>query len=323
MIEFELTGPRGDNPLGFLAALGAVVALEDAGWRARLAWSGSRPRLLVDGEPAGALEGLSEAERRERLLELLVSQLSRPSAGGRPADPSVELGEDLNKPNAEFLAHIDRAAHQASARDRRWADLVAAYGVADAAEPEERMSATPWALVSGSGHQHFLGSVAQLMTRCGAHHFERALFGPWLAEDKKFSLRLDLAEDRRYALMDRDPSADTPLTIWGANRLAFEALRLFPAMPVRGGIAVRAWRGGESSRGENWRVRWPLWTPPAGAPVIGSLLSLPELWRDEPESRSRLRTLGVHVVYESRRIKVGEGSNVKYNLTPPLAVWRS
>lgn len=325
MLEFELTGPRGDNPLGFLAALGALVTLEDAGWRPHLAWKGLTPRLWVEPHPALDPNAIRDNDRRNLLLAVLEAKLRRePTEGGSAADPSVSLGKDLSVSGADFLAHTDSAVEHASASDRRWADLVAAYGVADPSARQARMAATPWALVSGSGHQYFLGSVAQLMTKCDVTHLERALFGPWIAQDAKYSLRLDIAEDRRHALMDRDPTAtdNKPRTLWGANRLAFEALQLFPAMPARGGMAVRAWR----APGGDWRggcaVRWPLWTPPAGAAVVGSLLGLPALWHDGLEARAWLQGLGVYAVYESRRIAVGEGGNVKFNLTPPVAIWR-
>jgi hypothetical protein len=122
---------------------------------------------------------------------------------------------------------------------RRWADLAAAYGIADPAQPTERMLASPWALISGSGHQDFLSSVQELMHRCSVDHLTRALFGPWEPTDDKYSLRLDAGDDRRYALMERDPSGNKPFTLWGANRLTFEALRFFPCLPARDGMAVR------------------------------------------------------------------------------------
>lgn len=326
MVLIELTGPRGDNPLGFLTALGALVALEDAGWNVRLAWRGLTPGLAVDRNGAPDLYDHSDEDRRSCLIAALHSALRRDRTDN--PDPSVSLGDDLNQSHAQFLNHVDAASRQATASDRRWVDLVAAFGIGDPAklhEPKERMAATPWALVSGSGHQHFLASVAKLMVECRPNHLEQALFGPWSPRDEKYSLRLDIDEDRRYALMDRDPTAsgNKPRTLWGANRLAFEGLRVFPVMPAAGGMAVRAWRLQGGSWREGCAVRWPLWCPPISAGVVGSLLGLSELWLEDSSARERLRALGVFAVYESRRIAVGEGGNVKYNLTPPVAIWRS
>ncbi len=325
VVEFELTGPRGDNPLGFLTALGALVTLEDAGWRPRLGWRGLRPRLQVNPDPPPETESESNEKRRQTLLSKLHTTLQRKPRRDEPADPSVSLDKNLTVLNEKFLLHTDEAMAQAQLRNRRWVDLAAAYGVGNPSDRVQRMLATPWALVSGSGSQDFLGSVEQLMVRCEIDHLKKALFGPWSPQDKLHSLRLDVHDDRRYALMDQDPtgSGNKPRTLWGANRLAFEALRLFPAMPHPSGMAVRAWR----LDGGTWRkgcsVRWPLWEPQASAAVVGSLLGLPELWGKTSSDRIRLRELGVFTVYESRRIAVGEGGNLKYNLTPPVAVWRA
>ena len=148
------------------------------------------------------------------------------------------------------------------------------------------MLASPWVLVNGSGHQDFLSSVEELMVACTPEHFRQALFGPWNPQDEKYSLRLDAVDDRRYALMDRDPTSSNnkPRTLWGANRLAFEALRFFPAMPVRGGMGVRAWKSSNGNWQENCRVRWPLWRQPVGVASIQSLLGLRDLWLEDAEA---------------------------------------
>jgi hypothetical protein len=185
------------------------------------------------------------------------------------------------------------------------------------------MIASPWALIRGDSHQDFLGNVQALMVACTPDHLRRALFGPWEPRDERYSLRLDSREDRRYALMARDPTAsgNNPLTIWGANRLAFEALRYFPCLPVRGGMGVLAWRADDVKWQDDCRVRWPLWEEPVAGDVLRSLLGLRDIWLDEQiAARRRLRGLGISTVMESRRIAVG-ATNKKYNLTPAVAVW--
>ncbi len=384
MVEFALTGPRGDNPLGFLTALGALVALGDAGYRAVLGWQRLRPTLIVSCESTATLaavtgqeevvrvlhetlgrspgEGASETESarkameeakralKKRTEEIKRRKLARDAARdarrleleplrqeveqrtrdfktllARTApDPSVTLGKNLTEPNRELIAHATDACEHTSPPQRRWVDLVGAYGVADPARPEERMLASPWALISGSGHQDFLSSVQSLMVECTRDHLQRALFGPWDASDEKYSLRLEPREDRRYALMDRDPtgSGNKPLTLWGANRLAFEVLRLFPCLPARDGMAVLAWRASNASWQVDCSLRWPLWDEPVSAEVVRSLLGLPDIWLDrEAAARLRLRGLGIRTVMESRRIAVGEGANRKYNVTPAAPVW--
>ncbi|HTW63226.1 MAG TPA: hypothetical protein VME17_01365 [Bryobacteraceae bacterium] len=239
------------------------------------------------------------------------------------ADPSVALGKNLTVPGMELIAYIAAACEQARLADRRWIDLAASYGLADPASPEDRILTSPWALISGSGHQDFLSSIESLMLECGAEHLRQALFGPWSPRDEKYSLRLDSADDRRYALMDRDPTDgdNKPRTLWGANRLAFEALRFFPSVPIRRGMGVRAWRAGNGNWLENCEVRWPLWEPPSQASSVHSVLGLRELWLDDLTARQRLKYLGVHTIMESRRIAAVKGKY--YNLTPAAPVWVS
>jgi hypothetical protein len=169
--------------------------------------------------------------------------------------------------------------------------------------------------------QNFLSSVEKLMIHCSPKHLHQALFEAWNPQDEKYSLRLDSADDRRYALMDRNPTAEgnEPLTLWGANRLTFEALRFFPAMPLRGGMGVRGWRAANATWRETCQVRWPLWQQPITAAAITSLLGLDDLWLGDPTARERLIALGVHVVMESRRIEVAK----KRSPTPATPVWIS
>jgi hypothetical protein len=382
VLEFRLTGPEGNNPLGFLTALGAVLTLDDAGHVARLGWDSISARL--DARFDGLATAETEEERRALLIDVLYKKLLRKrgeqavqAARTRKemesaqtavkkkgeeikrrridreaakevrrrelhplqedlsrkvaafntalvesaADPSVALGKNLTEPNARLIDYLTAACKQSRLTDRRWVDLAAAYGVGDPSNPDGHMRASPWALIKGDSRQNFLTSVEELMVQCSAKHLRHALFEPWNPQDEKYSLRLDSADDRRYALMDRNPTAkgNEPRTLWGANRLAFEALRFFPAMPIRGGMGVRAWRAINGEWQENCRVRWPLWRQPIGAASIHSLLGLRDLWLEDPAARDRLDNLGVHAVMESRRIAVGK----KHSLTPATPVWIS
>lgn len=141
------------------------------------------------------------------------------------------------------------------------------------------------------------------------------------ATDDGSSFRWDPDDDRRYALLADDPTAsgNKPKTIWGANRLAFEALRLFPCARARTAAATVGWRRDGGS--EVWR--WPLWSCNLSPDVISSVLASGDIWRDEPESRRRLRARGVFAVFQTRRITVGKAPNQKLNFTPAVPVWWS
>ncbi len=258
------------------------------------------------------------AREKERLFKSALMKSA--------ADPCVALGTNLTATNSELSAYFDAAAAQCSSSNRGWIDMSASYGISDSNRPDERMLASPWALIKGDGHQSFLESVEKIMTLCGRDHLKQALFGPWIPRDLKYSLRWDTADDRRYALMEQDPTAggNETKTLWGANRLAFEALRFFPAMPVRGGMGVVGWR---AATPDEWQedcvVRWPLWARPVSVVVVKSVLCLRDIWCDDAVARNRLRALGVSAVMESRRIGFGQATSRKYNLTPAAAVWAS
>lgn len=382
-LEIVLTGPRADNPLGFLATLGALATLNDAGHEAALGWQGIQPilRLLGDGtlrsdeqtidrslaeylhrllgrspgsgaQRADAARKAMDAQktaRKAKLAEIKARRLPRVEAAAArkdevdplsarlalleaeyrmallsgAADPSVALGKNLTVDNAVFAEFTSSVLDGPAHEDSRLLSLIASFGIANPQDPARRMDSTPWALVTGSGHQDFLLTVERLMFKCTPDHLQRALFGPWVAVDDGLSLRLDVDDDRRYALMDRDPQAsgNAPRSLWGATRLAFEGLRFFTCSPATGGLRALGWQVGGAQSRSLQRVRWPVWQGFVSVDVVRSLLSIPELWRNDESSSKALRGLGVTTVFESRRIAVGSGSNVKINLTPPTAVW--
>lgn len=150
------------------------------------------------------------------------------------------------------------------------------------------------------------------------------------------SLRLDPLDDKRYALLARDPSGDSSRqsggSVQGANRLAIEALPLFPTVAVGKQLHTTGFRG---QRASDTYCTWPIWTCPATLDVVRNLLSLRDLaflgWpippdatpteqraaaRRERQSRMRLQELGVAEVFRSQRLTI----NKVRNFTPARSV---
>src|SRR5258706_15289188 len=77
-------------------------------------------------------------------------------------------------------------------------------------------------------------------------------------------------DTRRYALMDRDPTAsdNKSTTVWMANLLAYRALSLFPCAPGNRGLLAAGW----TENRELGCFTWPLWEPRLRADTIRSLL---------------------------------------------------
>jgi hypothetical protein len=98
----------------------------------------------------------------------------------------------------------------------------------------------------------------------------------------------------------------------GANRLAIEALPVFPCVPVKGQLETTGFRGRRSS---DTAFTWPLWDALLGIDAVRTLLALAELQENHPD-RTQLRRRGIAEVFRCMRITVG-----KYrNFTPACSV---
>lgn len=365
----------GANPLGFLAALGAVCLLTDdptgqSPRAVRLRWTVARGPILTaehldDGaalvkrvaelaqrpssdavaarNEKAAKAAFEEARREERKKKGEINKrrlprnqrakaleteheplvrhseslqaLSRAARSKAAPDPTVSIDLELKVASAKFAEHCRDALASTTMHSRRWVDFCASFGVESVSA--DRMEATPFALGSASGHQEFLGTAGKLMVACTEDHIHSALVKPWIPTDEGCSFRWDPADDRRYAFLGEDPSDDKPKTLWGANRLAFEALRLFPCVRGRDGIATVGWRHHGGS--DVWR--WPLWSGDLSLAVIASLVASRDVWDEGEEARRRLRARGAFSVFQTRRIKIGKAPNQKLNFTPAVPVW--
>ena len=232
-----LEGIDGANPLAFLAALGTLRGLTIAwpqrlvqmSWEARDAW---RPRLLVDSAPPA----------REEVLSGLAAFTDL-----RPGHEALSIGDDLSVTPDVFRGTACQAAEgsSSSAAGRSAADFIAGFGCEAVTERNrgDVIQDTALRTLRGAGHQHFLKTMRDLTECAAADSFDRCLFQVWMRSDRRLSLRWDPEDDRRYALRWRDPSKDAAGTEWGANRLAFEAIPLFPVAPVGRMLATTGFHG--------------------------------------------------------------------------------
>lgn len=228
--------------------------------------------------------------------------------------PELALGQHLECTADEFRELATDWLESTAYADREVLDILAALG-SDACTKERShlIQPTPFCFITGSGHQYFLDTVRALMGVVTEERVYAALFSPWVYQDETLSMRWDPIEDRRYALMDRDPTAsdNKPRTVWMANLLAYRGLVFFPVAPTTKGLGTTSWihHDGELA------FTWPLWDLPMGPDAIRSLLQMPELSCTQP-NRTNLRVRGVLEIFRSRRIKVGDGANFKLNFSP-------
>lgn len=249
MHEVELSALDGSNLLAFMAALGTLRVLSEAGRKqtpvaqVRMSWSDR------SGKWAPTLHHSALATPGQ-----VADELGRVLCGeDRPVEPALLIAEDLTLSPDEFRSHALRAATDASMRDRVTVDFLAAFGC-EACEKQEQIDDTALRTMSGAGHQHFLGFMAKLSAISNRENLFDALFRPWKYEDDRPSMRWDANDYRPYALRAFNPSGDPIRTVRGANRLAIEALPYFATMPTERGIATTGFSRLERERFISWPI---------------------------------------------------------------------
>ena len=289
-----LHGLDGGNPLGFLAAVGTLrtvtLAEPSADWRMK--WVEREAMWLPEISTRWAITP-------EAFIDLLITSL-RPES-----TPEFDFDRNLTVSPEKFGEVAQEARRHASRHDRRYADFVAAFGCEILTTDKGEIQDTGLRTMSGAGHQHFLGTMKQLVNETSACDLHRSLFEPWTYPDRKLGLRWDPQEDRRYALRWANPSdGDGVPTMRGANRLAVEALPLLPTSPMGKSLKTTGFTRNERT---DW-FTWPLWECVIGIDVVRSLLALAETQESEPD-RPKLHARGIVEIYRSRRTTAGKYRN--------------
>jgi hypothetical protein len=305
MIPVVFRGIEGSNPIGFLAALGAL-RLSDLLWRDH----GIRLRWIRDGGWRPEVSGLPVDDERE-LCRVLHEQ-----APWAPLDAFRALGNNLTVQRAVYERVVRAAAAEATGVDRRTVDFAAAFG-SNVCEDKDRgrIEYTDLCLITGSGRQDFLRTAKGLAESAGPEHLREGLFGPWRYADPGLSMRWDPDDAKEYALRWRNPSPEGVSSVWGASRLAFEALPLFPTVPTQTRLRTTGFRTINRAH----EFTWPIWAQPAGADAARSLVNLREL-EDETPDRIHLQAMGVEDVFRVQRVRIGQGANFKVSFRRARAV---
>lgn len=304
--EIVLTGLDGSNPLAFLAALGTLATLDrvidtdkprmdwvlDAG-----AW---RPRLY------------SDIQTNEQLIERLAAGLLDSYAATKQV---WQANKKLPFPTTDFHSLCGQLATATHSNNRFAANLVAAFGVDVLSNEKGEFLDTSLRMVrSGdSGGSGMSAYAAWIIENTTSDHL-RQVIDTRASFDEGTSLRWDPAEHRTRALQWGDPSKEKVLSCRGLNRLALEALPLFPTVPVRAQAATVSFAEMPGLQGEAFS--WPIWTNPLPLSVVRSLLALAIL-RDPIPSAQLLTAQGIKVVFRSVRFA---SSKYYSNFTPAQSV---
>jgi hypothetical protein len=290
----RLDALHGENPLGFLAALGALVLLprEQREPLPQLAWEADPPHAAVlDAAPA----------TRADLAEKLHAALTAPDA----PTPRRAVGERKLK---ELT--LDQYREQAAALDDLTATLLA--GICSDATAGAVPERGP--LVMTSGPQDFPKSIADAraeLAGAGADATANALFGPWRYV-AGHPLGFDPSMEKRHAYLAAKPERDAE-RVPVALLLAVTALAALPLFPTLGrrGFANALFKD------RRWeRMTWPLWSAPLSLPVVRSLIHI-----FVPETHGQAKPAGLVAAYAAERGGVETAGGVYYILRPGRRLW--
>jgi hypothetical protein len=310
--EVLMRGIDGANPLGFLAALGTLRALSSEGAGALLRWTKHanawRPSLVLH-------DPIDEGVLVERLHSTLTDSI--------PADV-FSLGDNPSVPLDVFRPYAHACAKAALGGDRTRADFAAAFAGEHPVDKEGKVPDTALRTMSGAGHQHFLKFMRNFIEQVRPEHLRKALFDAWHYDDpvQNMTLRWDPSDDNRYALRWSDPSGDPDRksggSMWGANRLAIEALPLLPTLPTHRQLETVGFHT-QGARKTHWT--WPIWDAPTGVDTVRSLLDMADVHRcgSAGTQPPMLSARGIVEVYRSRRLTTGKFRNFTMGSPTPHA----
>ena len=293
-----LPGLPGDNPLGFLAALGALVALVDRGSHHRLHWTDDPiPHPVLS--PACAPGEIVRAA-----LEVAAAWLDGPAL-----DESLDLGLKLKPDDIRQYLRRGRAT---TSSGQLSACLLAENSL------DNNGRAKPSDLYFTAGQQKFVSMARTILREVSEEEIVDDMTKPWSYLSNRESLMWDSVDDRHRALSAADPtsSRNPKLTNPGAEALAIIGLGRYPCFAAPQGTLTQ----GCSGSWKRGHFVWPLWIEPATARAVGSLLSQVAAPEDDERRAGWYRAWGINRVLQSQIRRSPQGGYGTFG--PPCVVWQ-
>lgn len=300
MRTLELPGIDGANPVGLLAALGALsLATEGLEGEVRVCWKSEgavwRPWVTTNDPltPGAFVDAIVRAHSARDLdvelrWEADIMKLARDDVR-RLIQSTLELDQS-------HAAEMVGACLSELPSRRRNEDL-APY--------------TPFRVIPRVGRARFLATASAVSSiEKPQQALHEALFQEWRYK-KTNNLRWDPgATLAARAYTARAPTHFGPLGVPGAMLLAVAGLRYFPLMPTRRGELARPRQGCRAFGSTRGRVLvWPLWNQALNEGGVRLLLGLPELYTARPDPE-RLRRHGVEARMVAVRERIGDDDEV-------------
>lgn len=286
----SLRGLRPDNPLGFLAGLGTLRTLSDLDPNARweLRWV---PECAVirrnDGQVTtenGVANAIANALGR---TDPLLKQ-QYPMKGDKDH-------VDVYKKFQEFFENIDGATHDGGyAHVRRLLDFGASIACLNTHTRKNKSAVveTKFRLVSGNATLFSTVDHLTKVVRNNPDTIRMSLFEPWTYTDDGYSLNWDpTLTQRSHAKSPSPPATAFNPSVYGANRIAFEALSLYPVIDDGWSIQTVGWNKNVFT--------WPVWDGFAGLDEVRGILATSYDHLDE-DARAQIGL----TLYSSNRINI-------------------
>jgi hypothetical protein len=295
MTPLVLTGLDGSNPLAFLAALGVLLAVDDASppdakptlaWALRGTWQPTLNSVHAD------VDALAVALDADRLIARDDPALRFTYVDGG------KVVADVKPSPTELHTTLTTWARAATPIDRRTTDWFTGFISEGATDNNGR--GKPSALHFTAGQQKFLKAARDLAEGATLDWIREALVGPWSYRSELPVMGWDNTETRDYALRASNPATDKKLGNPGADWLALRGLACLPTAAIRQRQVTTGVEGG-------WKdgtFAWPLWTADVPAPVVRSLLTMADLRKAAPGHRTRR---GIGVVFETQILRSEQG----------------
>lgn len=278
-------GLDGSDPMGFMAACGLLRVVARTIDNARLSW-------VEEGAWLGQLHVPDGVDP----TDLVMNDLERWRKGHPAVDFAVGAErkvQDLKHPPEDF-----RALMSMMALDREGGPFIAAYATGVAADGSGQTKPTSFHLTAGQ--QRFMDAVLNLRDEVTREDVVEALEGPWVGREGPKNLRWRAASERYRALLSFDPSKTPTTTVAGATWLAYQALPLFPCVPV----GLRVVTTGFTGRGKNEHFSWPIWKTPLSVDVVRVLVGTTGLADTDAQWRE---VRGVVQVFETAVVRSSQG----------------
>ena len=200
---------------------------------------------------------------------------------------------------ADFRKELGIEAREPERREV--ADFFAALGsdcFADNKSGNEPAT-TKFRAIGAGNNEGFLGFMRTIHLETRAEHVHKALFLEWDYSDPPPFMRWDPNEHRPHALRADDPAKDRERNnVRGANRLAIEALPLFPTVPDLKRLGTTGF--------DKDQIAWPIWIEPLNLSTVASLLASEEVQKAD---RSTMTRRGIVQVFRARRFTEGKYRN--------------